>query len=361
MTFASFGIISCKKKPKEIEVEKLSSIGSIRFELDSLTPDYFHGLEIFTHGNESYLTLLNDLTNTIYYYEFDSKLLTKTLSFKVGDEGIKKGIMTYQHIGTDSIFLFGKGLTSYMSDMKGSIISEYDIIDMSFRQSPYSTSNSPAIFDGNSIYYNSLVWGQYAPDYKPIMKYSIDRKSVELSDPLPSIYHQEGDWGSFSYDYIYQLLDKKNKRIIYSFPASNELSVRALQSDQLIPLERTKVFDPIKPPFRVKDYVYDSKEWRSTMNATPIFSYLLSDESNGILLRAYILPETSDLDSPKRTVRFIKYDLETLNIEGILELSDNHYLIENSFFKDSSLYIRRKIDNEDYIEFDKFELPLRIK
>jgi hypothetical protein len=331
-------------------------IDTIKFPLDSLTPDYFHGLEFVRLNNKDYLTFLNDFTNSIYYYNFENQELENILSFEISETGIRKGIMSYFHIGSDSIFLFGEGLYSYMVSKNGKIIDQYNLLDLSYQQSTYSTSKSPAIFWKNSIYYNSLVWGYYDPVYKPLLKYDIPSQTVTPIDPLPSIYFQAGDWGSFSYDYVYQVLDPFNKRIIYSFPASNSLFSRDLVSGVLSEIKESSFFDPIKPPFESNNYEYDSEEWNRAMNNTPSFSSILVDIENSILIRAYLLPKNSPLNRPERQIQLLKYDLASLNLLEVITLPDNDYDFSNSFFKKSDLYIRKMTNEEDFIVFDRFQL-----
>jgi len=352
-----FCFYSCsQKKEYKVKIRSIESIQSIQFPLDSLTPDYFHGLELVTLGGKDYFTILNDLTSSIYYYDFETKNLDRLLSFDTGDSGISRGVMSYRHIGEDSIFLFGNKLTSYMVDLEGNIIDKYNIMDLSLRQSLYSSSKSPALFLDGMIYYNSLIWGMYEKDYYPLLRYSMEKKQVELSDPLPEVYFQDGDWGKLWYDYTYQALDSKNQRIIYSFPASNTLFVRESGEIGLKEIEVSRVFDPILPPFTNNEYVYDSDEWNREMNNTPIFKSILIDSKKDILLRAYLKPVNSSSRNSKRSISLVKYDLNSLEILEILELPDNNYDFENSFFKDSFLYVRKLTQDEDFIEFEKFNI-----
>lgn len=350
-----FCLYSCNQREvNKIKIRSVESIQSIQFPLDSLTPDYFHGLELVTLGGKDYFTLLNDLTSTIYYYDFETRNLDRLLSFDTGDGGISRGVMSYYHIGEDSIFLFGKKLTSYMVDLEGNIIDKYNLLDLSIRQSTYSSSKNPALFLDNMIYYNSLIWGMYEKDYFPILRYSMEKRHVELSDPLPEVYFQDGDWGKLWYDYAYQALDSKNHRIIYSFPASNTLFVRESGDIGLKEIENSRIFDPILPPFESNQYVYDSDEWNMEMNNTPIFKSILIDYENEILLRVYLKPVNSSIRNSKRSISLVKYNLNSLELMEVLELPNNYYDFDNSFFKDSFLYIRKLTQDEDFIEFEKF-------
>lgn len=347
---------SCNQRISKLETRNLEPLETLQFELDSLTPDYFHGLEPVKINKKNYLTFLNDLTNAIYYYDFQTKELERILNFVNDPDGIDRGIMSYSHIGEDSIFLFGKKISSYMVDLNGQVIDKYDLLDLSLRQSLYSTSNSPAIFLNNEIYYNSLVWGMYERDYYPILKYSLENQRVELSDPLPEVYFQEGDWGKFWFDYAYQVFDKSSNRIIYSFPASNSLFVRIPDQIGLQEIKSDILIANISPPFKDNNYIYDSKDWNEAMNSSPIFNAIFIDNTSNQLLRVFIHPVNSPLKDPKRKISLIKYDLESLQPTEILNLPDNEYKIRNSFFLDSYFYVRKNIENEDVIEFEKFSI-----
>jgi|GEM_PF-1558734 hypothetical protein len=353
----SFFLYSCSQKDVlTIKFKKIEPLESIKFPLDSLTPDYFHGLELVNLDGKDYFTLLNDLTSTIYYYDFETRNLDRLLSFDTGDKGISRGAMSYYHIGEDSIFLFGNKLTSYMVDLEGNIIDKYNLLDLSLRQSLYSSSKSPALFLDGKIYYNSLIWGMYEKDYFPLLSYSLEKKEVSLLDPIPEVYIQNGDWGKLWYDYAYQVLDKRNNRIIYSFPASNTLFIRESGEIGLKEINGSRIFDPILPPFENTEYVYDSDEWNREMNNTAIFKSILIDSNKDLLLRAYLKPINSSSRNSKRSISLVKYNLNSLEVLEVLELPYNNYDFENSFFKDSFLYVRKLTQDEDFIVFEKFSI-----
>lgn len=348
-------IFSCAKKENAISPKQLDAIDSISFQLDSLTPDYFHGLELVVLNDQPFLSLLNDLTNTIYYYDVRTGKFNKKLSFKVGGDGLMKGVMTFKHVGSDSIFLFGKGRYSYLSDHLGNIINDFELMDLSIRQSPYATSSSPPIIFGDYIYYNSIVWGDYSPEFHPILRYSISKGDVSLANPYPRVYFQEGDWGALPYDYIYQAFDRQNNRIIYSFPNSNVLYERRFGLDSLIEVKQSEFGEKIKPPFESNNYEYDSETWHETLNNLAIFGPVYIDEVSEVILRFYILPVKSNLKSPKRKMKLIKYNLEDLEILNVYDLPEKDYVATNAFFYNSNFYLRKKSGDEDSISFDLFK------
>lgn len=346
---------ACSKSNEKLSLKAIEAYDSLQIQLDSLTPDYFHGMEVVSMEDQNYLAFLNDLTNVIYYHDLISGNLEKQISYKVGGDGLRKGIMTFSHVGKDSILLFGKGRTSYLSDASGRILDEFELMDLSFRQSPYATSSSPPIIFDGFIYYNSVVWGDYRPEFHPIFRYSISEEKVSLSDSYPPVYYQKGDWGAFPYDYIYQAFDESNGRIIYSFPNSNTLFERKTALDTLSEVPHSSFGEPIKPPFDSNRYEYDSETWHEALNRAAIFGPIYIDEKSDLLIRFYLLPTNSKLKSPKRKTQLLKYSLTSLELLEVLELPDQEYVSTNAFFVNSKFYVRKKSENEDYISFDLFE------
>lgn len=175
---------SCSQKQTDTFL-KVEFLEKVTFSLDSVTPNYFIAMEALKHGDKQYLTFLNSLTNTIYYYDLIDSKLERELRFNVGETGISRGVMNYNHLSADSIFVFGAGLYSYITDYSGEIIDTFQLIDFEFRQSPYSSSVSPVIFDGKALYFNSMVWGQYSSDYMPFMRYKLDTKKLICMEGYP--------------------------------------------------------------------------------------------------------------------------------------------------------------------------------
>lgn len=82
-------IFGCNHKQLDTfkEVEFLEKV---TFSLDSVTPNYFIGMEVLKDGDKDYLTFLNSLTNTINNYNLLDTKLDRKLSFHVGETDIRR-------------------------------------------------------------------------------------------------------------------------------------------------------------------------------------------------------------------------------------------------------------------------------
>ncbi|WP_338222009.1 hypothetical protein [Algoriphagus sp. oki45] len=349
-------VFGCQNPNVSSSIKKLVAIEEIKFELDSLTPDYFHGMEIVEKNDSLYFTFLNDLTNSIYYYDFESKQFVNRLEFEVGEMGIHRGVMTYSHFGMDSIFLFGKGRTSYWSNFKGEILDKFELIDLSLRQSPYSSNVSPIIITEDAFYYNSIMWGNYFREFQPILKFDVRNRKVELFDHYPEVYFQEGDWGAFAFDYIYQVHDKSENQVYYSFPNSNTIFVRDLATEKILEMTDSYFGPRITPPFENNNYVFESEDWLLKMNSVSIFGPIFLDKGSNTLIRTFSYGVKSPLRDPLRKVNLIHYDINLNKIINVFELPNNKYILKNSFFANGEFYIRKKSNEEDYIVFERFKL-----
>lgn len=354
-------LCSCSNvKNDGVSANLLFPTDSFLFELDSVTPDYTHGLQVIKTDTADYLALLNDLTNTIYFYNLKNRQIEKNLSFHKGGDGIQNNIMSFFPYNEDSVFLMTHGWFCYLSDYNGRLLDRYSVLDLSFKQSPYATSSSPLLFRKDKLYYNSIVFGNYQKDYQPLMCYDIPEKSVSTFGALPPVYHS-GSWGSFPYDYIYQVYDKNNDRIIYSFPASNELlSYDFVGDPQIVP--ESSSGERIKPPFEGRESEYGTEEWNSSINSTPIFGELYLNEDDGKLFRVYKKPAAfEDLaqEDPKREVSLLMY-ADDLTWIGEFNLSNAHdYQTTNAFFYEGKLFLRVKVEDEDLMKFVGYDLSDR--
>lgn len=346
---------SCSQKQTDTFL-KVEFLEKVTFSLDSVTPNYFIAMEALKHGDKQYLTFLNSLTNTIYYYDLIDSKLERELRFNVGETGISRGVMNYNHLSADSIFVFGAGLYSYITDYSGEIIDTFQLIDFEFRQSPYSSSVSPVIFDGKALYFNSMVWGQYSSDYMPFMRYKLDTKKINLYGRLPEVYHNNGDWGAFSFDYAYQIPDLKNHRIIYSFPASNTLFYYNVSDLEFGEIANSETFTKISPPFSSSNYTDDIPEWHLAMNSKDMYGSLLFDNVTNRVFRWFKYGVKSNQKDPNRPLMLIEFSYPDLIPINYFKLPEDEYVSENSFVIENKLFLRLKGTLEDEITFHKFDL-----
>lgn len=347
----------CTYKEQGNSLGELLEVNNIiKFELDSLTPNSFQVIEILERNEITYFTFLNNINNTIYYYNFENQELVKTLKYEIGGDGLRNGIMSYNHHSNDSILLFGTGLYSYLTNEKGKVLKDFKLIDLKYQQSPYASMQSPVILTDGYIYYNSLVWGWYSSEYQPFMKYDLSSSQVNLFGGLPLTYQENGDWGSQNYDYAYQVFDKKNRKIIYSFPAANTLFEYGINKNEFTEIKDSYTFDEISPPFKDDNYVYDSEEWHFSMNNTEIYGSLLIDYEQSKVYRWYKLPVASSEKNPKRETLLLVYDYPNLKFLNSFRLPDFNYITENSFIQKNQIYVRIQNSIEDEIEFQSFKI-----
>ena len=358
LTLITF-FVSCSKS---IEVDQ-SSISlqidkSIILKLDSVTPDYSHGIHLIETDSVDYISMLNDLNNTIYLYNIENRKLENKLTYHKGGKGIQNDIMYFLPHNRDSLFLFTHGLFSYLSNFEGELVDKYPTLDLSFRQSVYATNSSPLIFRNDQLFYNSIFFGNYDEEYQPLMCYDLKSNAVTTFGGLPPVYF-EGNWGGFPYDYIYHVYDKNNDIIIYSFPAFNELVVYDFSSS-LEYSSKTSFKSSLTPPFpKGKEVDENSLEWIRKINRTPIFGEIYYDNVNERFYRVYKYPASEaevNKRNPLRKIALLSYstDLEFL---GEYILPEGYYFHTNNYFLyNDSIFIRVKVDSEDLIKFVSFKL-----
>ncbi|AWW29349.1 hypothetical protein DN752_03870 [Echinicola strongylocentroti] len=352
-------VLSCNVKDHSNKGDQvISPVDSLVFKLDSLTLSYSNAFQVVMSDSLQHLTMLNDMTNTIYFYDLKAQgAPVKLLHFEEGGEGLQNGLMSYRFHNNDSIFLMTKGLYTYLSNIDGELIDRYSTIDLNIRQSIYSTTVSPMIFRKGELYYNSVFFGYYKDDYKPLMKYNVSNKKVTTYGFLPEEY-LNGEWGSFPYDYIYQVYDEVEDRIIFSFPASNELFEFDFLNDLKI-INSSSYGDNISAPFDSKKYDTHSSDWNRGVNLQPIFLELFFDIESGNIIRVKkqkaIFDRLEDTD-PKRKIELIKFS-ERLSPLSFSVLDDKYkYLTNQGFIYDGKLFFRIDIDDEDIMKFIGFDL-----
>jgi len=196
-------------------------LSTVSFDLDSLTSPNIGYLKVTDIGDSTFLTFLNPYNNTVYCYEYASRVLYKAIPLE--SPGKLSG---YEIISWDKILGYRYSdheLT--LHNGKGEMLNS---IKVPFIYEAYHflpTTHQPIIFDGQSIHLaGGMMSREKALKTAPVVA-RVDTAFTEVEHlyHFPDIYTEMffgGEHYRMDVAYAYNAVDGM---FVFSFPASHEL------------------------------------------------------------------------------------------------------------------------------------------
>lgn len=205
----------------------LSFVRSVTFCPDEKTPSDWLNTCLIERADSTYFVLFNTYTGELNYFDYYSGKQVKRL-----DTSIRR-LDGISFLNQDTMYIQDyRHSCFYRLDASGK---SCDTIKISLLQDGCPPS-TVSVFNGvytmdDFLYLSCCSLGEGDDgDRYCCMKYDTKKKTISYFLKYPDIY-QKVNWGGALYRLIYTCYDRYNKRIVFSFPASHELSVLDLATD----------------------------------------------------------------------------------------------------------------------------------
>lgn len=277
----------------------LSNQKAIRkvFDLDSLTKVRTSAARYFWDEveNRGLMFHLNNLTNSIYVYDFDKGSLLNVIKFsRVGPNGVGK-VSGFEVVNRDSILVLDR--YKYQVTIVGNILTEPKIESRHYLKSSIDATEYTAICNSSSRAYliDGVLWFAtvpflYTSDNVHKKGVSLVRFDLKTSESAYFKLFPEEYNTIFSQSFRYPSIAKLNdKELAISFPASSKLLVMDTESQNI------KKYDvPSKYVSEVREYRggNDNDKENIHFNKHSSFSRLLFDKKENKLYRFFRTPNT---------------------------------------------------------------------
>lgn len=372
VAFITILIISCKEKKSKPNEFELVKDYSVSFSLDKETGYFQSYISRNIHKEIEYLSYINGLNNTIYYYDvnFPDKINKIALEIK-GPNGVGKlsSISGLLFLNPNKIFVYNAftGLL-YLVNKEGQVLKKYEIFDPKGNVLAFPEINNlkPFFLKENSIYFPCGLL-EYKTNYdNSLSVIKLDLKTEKVIPVLnyPDKYNK-GFWGS-SFKYIPSVIPLENS-IVASFPIKNKLVKYNLNNQQeLTEFEASSYYfhDKIKPYSSDIQYNLENRNYESEDNfslSESDYISLIHDSSNNYFYRiCHLRKDKNENREFRPDISIIILD-KNFNVIGETLLDGNiydHIMIVK--MKNGLGIARRDLykKNENELTFDIFK-PLK--
>ncbi len=335
------------------------------FALDHQTTNIVDYLKFIDHDTISYLSILNEYNNSIYFY--DNEGLAFIRKIKIDNDRIGK-VQGYEYINDDSIFVYSysKGFI-FGINCKSEIFYEYKISKLPNKNDnkiyPYTfcMTTSPIIKKDNYLISVGFLGGETlneTTDNRPICSVlNLINGSQQFLVNYPAMYSDHNWGGGFEYRMPYY--DISEDDIIISFSASHHIvKISHMTGNQSSHYAGSSVVEAIEPFPYIKGNS-DRLLLRSWYMGNPSYEGIFYDKYNNHYYRMARLPNKKyikgDRDNNKPTVVIVLDS--TLNYIGEVNLpADILFNPSCSYVSKDGLNIQVKTDNEDKLVFYQYKI-----
>lgn len=353
--------VARRSETKEISF----SLDSLSLELDSVTVNIIHYCQyIPDFRGRSCLSFLNENTNSIYFYDFQTKSLLHKID--LSDLEIQKSLQGYLY-SDDRVYTYSysdASLTCIDCNSKQILFScrlynnYFDPQKPFFTPKPFPLTCMPIKSIGNTIVLSGMVAGESMLENsknRPVITlFDLYTKEISHVINYPSIY-QEANWGGgLSFRSAYYDINKKEE-IVVSFPAYDEIVSYSMRKgiEQHHHAGSSKV-KKIRPFTNKRNVFGDSEKLWEWYLKTSSYENILYDEYRHLYYRFVKLPQNSaynpKVGTQKPTI-IIVLD-ESYSYVGELLLPNNMiFVTSNSFVSRMGICIQKREKNEDLISF----------
>ncbi|MDJ1505773.1 DUF4221 family protein [Xanthocytophaga agilis] len=347
------------------------------WKLDSLTvPEAIDYYQVFhSHiSGKKYLTFLNRENRMIYYYDLAGGNLIKVLSLE--QFGFKKGdrIQGYSILNEDSVFVYDykSSTLSLISILKGKLMSR-DMVDkvnlgqQSVWPSPFT--NRPILWDKtkSELYLAgnfSNEGGMFGSDKvrNNIVRFNYQSGTVDRLVHYPTFYWG-GNWGGGGgLRQIFYDQNSEKSLLIISFMADPFLTAYNTQNGQI---EKHYAASRYIPHIKSMDYSPIYYEFLDKLTKieyyfkTPCYTSVIFDPYRHVYYRfAELAAKQFDRSQPlyshkQKSIIILNRHFDKI---GEILLPQSNYDANNFFVDRDGLYLLKKLETDNHLVFQRFEL-----
>lgn len=370
---------SCETKKTKVNVVRhqefnekkiIKNVGTINFELDSITAPKINALQEYNNGINNYLIYLNEETGNLYINDVNSKKIVKTI--KIQDElpSHNKMFQGFYYHNSDSIFVFSFKPKIILINDQGHVIREYVLRGSNsstqeeeeniFRGFWSTTLNQSYVFN-DTLYLSSVRVGGNKIKRKKI-QILLDLKNGNSSVgnvAFPSNYGLH-DYGELHYD-TYSVVANPNKNLlVYSFPGYEKLITQELTTGKIYEKEAQNESISYFVEFNEDHYKEaKGKERLEYFMTTACYGAIYYDKYRDVYYRIALLPvdkENANYDEKNAPIKQLSIAAYDSNFEylGATTLERNKYLMFSAFISNKGLNIQNKTEKDETLDFTTF-------
>jgi hypothetical protein len=338
----------------------------ISFELDSITGPKIQCLQYHQNPREELLIFLNEETGVLYLSDYHSKKIISRITIEDNNKNHKKKFQGFYYHNRDSIFLFHFSPTVSLINSKGKIIKQYGLIKNPkgtlLENLPlngfYSSSTNQGFYSKDTLYLNSVVLGGNKIVKKKIQILLNTRNgTVGLREmEMPKIYRGH-NLGNSDYNLYSTAFNPLENKIIYSFPADENLIVRNIHSSSKVDVFANSTFVHFINEYSTGKYKNEvSDPMIEHFMTSASFGNILYDRFRNRYYRIVFLPvNTRDLNyeeknSPLKQLSIITLD-QRFRYLGEIKLPESKFQMYSAFVSKEGLNIQDRPVSDKTLDF----------
>jgi hypothetical protein len=345
--------------------------------LDSLTaPEPIHFYQFFAESPvNKYITFFNSEAKAIYFYDFNTGALKK--SIQLGSYGFNHSdkILGYYLINHDSLFVYNYSLLdiTLLSITKGKImkrtISDNNQASMKVVY-PYVGTSSPIGFDEQraEVYLVGFMGDEGSSyeidkDRNVLATFNMTSAAVNYSTPYPEFYWGKNWGGTGGFRQPFCDYNKDSHLVVVSFMADHNITILDTKTRKTRKsYAGSKYFDEIKSMKYTPMYFDFIKEAEiyEYYSKNPSYTSIIYDKYRKVYYRIAELPvKNFDPLASKRSIKqksIIILDSSFTKVGEVL-LPPHAFDCGNFFVSEEGLYLKKLNDKiDDRIIFQLFQL-----
>ncbi|GAB5526807.1 MAG: hypothetical protein Roseis2KO_46790 [Roseivirga sp.] len=340
--------------------------------MDSVTTDFSENIQYYSEKDEQYLVLFNDLINTIQFFSFAKREVTKKIEISVqgpnailGIDGAPNNFYIYSQ---DSIYIHSdtKDII-YLINEQGSILNQFKVNSQTYdTQFPsFELSTYSQLFKSQNRLFltGAISWFDYAKP--PISFIDLANNKHEFYSGKLNAY-DEYDLMRVGTRRLFQSSNtiKNHDSMILSFPLEHDL----VMIDSDLNISYKELPNPRLGELRIygqdmRKVNHLSKEYGEFLATVGYYHSVLFDDTHQLLYRIARLPEKiaelRELETRGAT-RGYRYSILVYDSEyellGERVIDSSEYDVRMIFCGKDGLYIKKFSNEEDKLIFDIFTL-----
>jgi len=362
-------LICCGQGADESEqnLYELFDTGEIvTFPLDSLTSPFVHACQMVKQSEQTYLTFLNDITNSIYWYDLNNQQLHKIQHFTEEGQNGTQDIVGYHYITSDTVILVSRNNYKIrFADSRSEIFRTIDLAIMDgeicFPQAGFGLEiilqeDKLFIICAHDFANNE---GNIPP--KNLVTIDLKTKAITYLLEYPEIYRNKEI--SAYYLRAYQTHNPNTGMFVYSFPLSEYVIETDHEGYVQKHFAKSSFFssDEWNVKGRIEnDRKAGSKALQRKYLETPTYGKITFDPYRNLYYRITKIPQKE-----KRTKEGYPINYESVIIldEYFNKLSEQYLDINTksspNFFTSDALYFHTYPESESLLTFRKLTLKKR--
>lgn len=235
-------IVYCQCTSENNSINYYSSIVGIKeFELDSLTPNYVHHMQLVEENGENHLYLLSPYNNRFLVYDFNDSRFIEEFRFENEEmNNIKIGsyyLGFYIH-NKDSIFLLSTISKLFLGNKGGDYTLLFDFVkhtdDRDFWLK-FTQINKPIMLNDSIIKFGGMYQRNtlaHIEGAKTDMDFNFKTNTFNLVTTLPKGIYTVGNYYFPDRVRPSRVYSKKYGKVFYSFPNADSIYVKDLVDDK---------------------------------------------------------------------------------------------------------------------------------